>query len=51
MDDDIPDFIKEKLIKNKNNDFKKFDEDEMNILFGIVFGIVIATIVAIIITT
>jgi len=50
MDDDIPDFIKERIIDKNKEHLTKVDEDDINILFGIVFGIVIATVFAIIIT-
>ena len=47
--DDLPDFIRTKIIKKGKKDLRRIDEDDINIMFGIIFGIVITTILMIII--
>lgn len=49
MDDDLPDFIKKKIIESDKDYFKKLDNDDMNIMFGIAFGIVITILFVVII--
>ena len=49
MIDDIPEFLKEKIVKNSSKDSMKLDNDDLNVLIGIVLGILLTIIVVIII--
>jgi len=49
MEEEIPDFIKKRIIKKNIDEQLKFDNDDINIMLGITLGIIVTIIFVLII--